>query len=307
MVLANAYWQAREMKIGDFGSGLLELREASPYNLDTAAITRNFSIGADMLTIVAQTHGLALACQDCEVMCAIDRFGEHMQEVDGVKSVISLTQIAKRVDLKWYGLPSDPRALAEVLRPLGAHSPLLNSDCSAMQIIVSMEDHLSDTISRTLRAAKALAVELNSPNHEFKLAGGNVRIMAATNEAIAAAENKMLAALFASISLLCLIAFRSIRATLCVVLSLALAALLCKAFMASFGIGLTLSTLPVIAFGIGIGVAMWSCADLKLQADMGILFAFMFLVSLVGALLLLPALAAWSLQASPRSATQDPD
>ena len=131
--------------------------------------------------------------------------------------------------------------------------------------------------------------------------------MAATNEAIAAAENKMLVALFASISLLCLIAFRSIRATLYFVLPLALAALLCKAFMASFGIGLKLSTLPVIAFWIGIGVAMWSCADLKLQADTGILFAFMFLVSLVGALLLLPALAAWSLQVSPRSATQDSD
>ena len=139
--------------------------------MDTAGITRNFSIGADTLTIVAQTHGLALACQDYEVMCAIDRFGEHMQEVDGVKSVISLTQIAKRVNLKWYGPPSDPRALAEVLRPLGAHSPLLNSDCSPMQIIVSMEDHLSDTISRTLHAAKALAVELHSPNREFKLAG----------------------------------------------------------------------------------------------------------------------------------------
>ncbi|WP_301100898.1 efflux RND transporter permease subunit [Propionivibrio sp.] len=348
LVLATAFWQAREMKIGDLGTGIPELREDSRYNLDTAVITRNFSIGADVLSIVAQTHGLESACLDYEVMSAIDRFGEHMQEVDGVQSVLSLTQIAKRVNvalnqgnLKWHGLPSDPRALAAALRPLGTHSGLFNSDCSAMQIIVSMEDHLADTIRRAIREAKTLAAAPHSPHVEFKLAGGNVGIMAATNETIAAAENKILAALFASISLLCLIAFRSIRATLCMVLPLALAALLCTAFMASAGIGLKPSTLPVIAFGIGIGVdygiylyghmqnhlrtgmplhtafadalrqrgsaiaftaltmaagvAMWGFADLKFQADMGILLAFMFLANLVGALVLLPALAAWVL------------
>ncbi len=353
-VLAMACWQAGEMKVGDFGRGLPELREASPYNVDTAVVTRNFSIGADMLTIVVQTHGLASACQDYEAMRAIDRFGEQMRAVDGVQSVISLTQVAKRVNvalnqgnLKWYGLPSDPRALAEALRPLGRHSPLLNYDCSAMQIIVSMEDHLADSISGAVSAAKALAAQQRSPSLEFKLAGGNVGIMAATNEAIAAAENKMLVALFASISLFCLLAFRSIGATLCIVLPLALAALLCKAFMATFGIGLKLSTLPVIAFGIGIGVdygiylyghmqtqlrsgttlhtaladalrqrgsaiaftaltmaagvALWACAQLKLQADMGILLAFMFVISLAGALILLPALGAWILRA-PRLA-----
>jgi uncharacterized protein len=350
--LAIAGWQACEMKIGDFGRGLPELREDSRYNLDAAVISRNFSIGADVLSIVAQTHGLASACQDYEVMRAIDRFAEHMQAVDGVQSVISLTQIAKRVNvalnqgnLKWYGLPSNPGALAETLRPLGRHNPLFNADCSAMQITVSLRDHSADTIGRAIGAAKALAAAPHSPHLEFKLAGGNVGVMAATNETIASAEDKMLGALFASIASLCLLAFRSIRATLCIVLPLALAALLCKAFMASFGIGLKLSTLPVIAFGIGMGVdhgiylyghmqtqlragaplhtaladalrergsaiaftaltmaagvAFWGFAELKFQADMGILLAFMFLVSLAGALILLPALLAWLLQTSP--------
>jgi len=42
-----------------------------------------------------------------------------------------------------------------------------------------------------------------------------------------------------------------------------------------------------------IGVGTWAFAALKFQADMGILLAFMFLVNLFGAALLLPALAAW--------------
>jgi predicted RND superfamily exporter protein len=41
------------------------------------------------------------------------------------------------------------------------------------------------------------------------------------------------------------------------------------------------------------GVATWSLSALKFQADMGILLAFMFLVNLLGAVFLLPALAVW--------------
>ena len=42
-----------------------------------------------------------------------------------------------------------------------------------------------------------------------------------------------------------------------------------------------------------LSVATWAFAALKFQADMGILLAFMFLVNLFGAVLLMPALAAW--------------
>ena len=37
----------------------------------------------------------------------------------------------------------------------------------------------------------------------------------------------------------------------------------------------------------------WAFSALKFQADMGILLAFMFLVNMFGAILLLPGLAAW--------------
>jgi predicted RND superfamily exporter protein len=42
-----------------------------------------------------------------------------------------------------------------------------------------------------------------------------------------------------------------------------------------------------------VSVATWAFSDLKFQADMGILLAFMFLVNVFGAILLLPALAAF--------------
>jgi uncharacterized protein len=163
--------------------------------------------------------------------------------------------------------------------------------------------------------------------------------MVATNEAVDAAEVTMLLLLFGSISLLCLIEFRSWRATLCIILPLAIVAVLCNALMALLGIGLKVSTLPVIALGVGvgvdygiylyermehelhkgvslpaaflealrqrgtaigftaatmsIGVGTWAFSALKFQADMGILLAFMFVVNMLGAILLLPALAAF--------------
>ena len=42
---------------------------------------------------------------------------------------------------------------------------------------------------------------------------------------------------------------------------------------------------------LALGVATWSLSDIKFQADMGILLAFMFLWNMLGALILLPALA----------------
>jgi hypothetical protein len=57
-------------------------------------------------------------------------------------------------------------------------------------------------------------------------------------------------------------------------------------------------TLKVTGYGVlftgitlAIGVATWLFSPLKFQADMGVLLAFLFLMNMVGALVLLPALA----------------
>jgi uncharacterized protein len=52
---------------------------------------------------------------------------------------------------------------------------------------------------------------------------------------------------------------------------------------------------------LALAVGTWFFSPIKFQADMGILLAFMFLWNMVGALVLLPALARWLLrpQAAP--------
>lgn len=54
---------------------------------------------------------------------------------------------------------------------------------------------------------------------------------------------------------------------------------------------------------LGLAVATWSFSPIKFQADMGILLAFMFVVNMIGALVLLPALACFLLPSgAPKSA-----
>jgi predicted RND superfamily exporter protein len=46
---------------------------------------------------------------------------------------------------------------------------------------------------------------------------------------------------------------------------------------------------------LAIGVATWVFSPLKFQADVGLMLTFMFLVNMLGAMILLPALGAWLL------------
>jgi predicted RND superfamily exporter protein len=55
---------------------------------------------------------------------------------------------------------------------------------------------------------------------------------------------------------------------------------------------------------LAIGVITWVASPIKFQADMGLLLAFMFLWNMLGALVLLPALAHFLLK--PQKAQPDP-
>lgn len=54
------------------------------------------------------------------------------------------------------------------------------------------------------------------------------------------------------------------------------------------------------AITLAVGVATWAFSDLKFQADMGKLLAFMFMVNMVMAMTALPAFAVWLERLFPR-------
>lgn len=64
----------------------------------------------------------------------------------------------------------------------------------------------------------------------------------------------MYLAVYGATALLCLLTFRSWRATLVALIPLLMTTIICKALMVWLGIGLKVATLPVIAVGVGVGV-----------------------------------------------------
>lgn len=282
-------------------------------------------------------------------------------------------------NINWRVLSRNNYVMRQALSNVDTATGLLNRDCSAMPILVFTEDHRAETISRVVSRVKELRSEMNiepdinvlSPADEdeqeaapvdyaaklteadtckvqvdgdepclrFRLATGNVGVMASVNEVVSAAQMPILFWVYAAIVVLCLITFRSISATLAIVLPLVLVSYLAYSLMVYLGIGLKVNTLPVVALGVGIGVdygiyiysrlselmrdgmsledayyralrltgravaftavtlavgvGTWLFSALKFQADMGLLLSFMFLLNMVGAIVLLPALVLW--------------
>ena len=338
------YTKSADVRIGDLQSGVPELRQGSRYNVDSAIITERFSIGVDMISVLVE--GGPDACVDYDVVSLMDRFEGVISEVPGVQSVISISSAAKVINsgfnegsLKWRILPRNPQSLAQAISPIETSTWLLNSNGSVLPILIFLTEHKAETIQGVIAAVKKFRSENVSPKAKFILASGNIGVMAATNEVVAAAQGPILYWVFGTVITLCLITFRSIRATLCIVIPLAIVSFLAYALMAWLEIGLKTSTLPVVALGVGvgvdygiylfsklqnalkrgdyfedslyvaytqtgsavvftgltlaIGVSTWVFSDLKLQADMGLLLGFMFLVNMLGAIILLPAMARW--------------
>ncbi|MBA6390787.1 MMPL family transporter [Colwellia sp. BRX10-3] len=338
------YQNAQNMKIGELHAGAPSLHEESRYNQDTFLITDKYAISVDYMSIIVETT--PDACTYYDHMNTIDRFQWRMENVAGVQSAVSLPSIAKIVNSgynegnpKWRVLSRNPQTLVQSIARVPSSSGLLNSDCSAMPVILFLEDHKAETINRVVDAAKIAAIDFGNDNLTFKLASGPVGVMAATNEAVEAAQIPMMLYVYGAVIILCLLSFRSLRATIAVVVPLYVVSTLAQWLMTALDIGLTVSTLPVIALGVGIGVdygiyilstmsvklrngatvqsayfdalkergsavlitgvtlaigvSTWFFSDLKFQVDMGILLTFMFLVNMIAAVLVLPAIAAF--------------
>ena len=316
--------------------------EYSRYNQDTFLITDKYEITVDYISILVEAE--EQACTSHDVMNRIDEFQWRMSNVEGVQSAVSLPHVAKKINAgynegnpKWNVLPRTEPTLVQSIARIPSSSGLLNGNCSVMPVILFMTDHKAETITRIVDAVKEYRTEYEGDDLRFVLASGPVGVMAATNEAVSASQTPMLIYVFGAVIILCLLSFRSLRATISVVLPLYIVSVLAQALMTYLQIGLTVSTLPVIALGVGIGVdygiyilstmmrciqsgqsvhlayltalrergnavlftgitlaigvSTWVFSSLKFQMDMGILLTFMFVVNMLGAIIVLPALA----------------
>ena len=250
------YYQ-KDLKIGDLDRGAPELRPDSRYNMDNAFIIDNYSTSADVLVVMVKTE--PQMCSSYELLDVMDRMQWRLENTEGVQSTVSLVTVSKLVtkalnegSFKWFELSPDQQFLDSTLQR--APAGLINTNCSLTPMIVYLDDHKAETLNRVVDEMKSLIGTYPSEDYTFLLAAGNAGVEAATNEVIEKAKTVMLLSVYAVVSFLCLVTFRSIAAVICIITPLALTSVLCEALMAQLGIGVKVATLPVIALGVGIGV-----------------------------------------------------
>ncbi|HVT35174.1 MAG TPA: MMPL family transporter [Nevskiaceae bacterium] len=335
--------QYRHVQIGDTTAGVPELRPTSRFNQDAAVIARHFTMGVDHLKVIAESFDDG--CVDYGVMSEIDRFSWYMQNQASVRDVLSLPELAKiahaglnegRLDAEV--IPRQPQTLAQITALVPTTTGFLNSTCSALALFIFTTDHKAQTISALTDAVQRYNATLQQDHRvKFRLASGNIGVMAATNEEVRRNELPVVAWVYGVIILFLWLSFRTLSGVLCVILPLSTVTLLGYAVMVGLGIGQKVATLPVLAFACGIGVdygiysysvvaqglrrglsleeayyqkmrstgkatlftgvglatgvAMWLFSGLQFQRDMGVLLIFGFTANMIGAIVVLPALA----------------
>jgi predicted RND superfamily exporter protein len=250
----------RNLAIGELHAGTPELRPDSQYNRDTDAIVKNFAIGVDVLKIIAEAK--PDACIDHSAVSLIDRLAWHMENTPGVQSTLSLPKMQKVVydaynetNPKWNVLPRESGALVVTVQPFPSSTGLLNTDCSAMPLLVFTADHKAKTIDTVIKSFKDFAGGLpKDAPVTFKLATGNVGVMAAANDVVKDTEFTVLMWLYLAISLSVWISFRTIASVICILVPLAAVSVFTYSVMVFLQIGVKVSNIATVAFAAGIGV-----------------------------------------------------
>jgi uncharacterized protein len=248
---------SHQLKIGDLDAGAPELRPDSRYNRDNAFTTANYSTSSDIYVVMVRTP--QYECAKYETLIKVDALEWQLQQLPGVESTKSLAAQAKAAavgmnegSLLWYEIPRSQSLINSIVTR--APRELFNQNCDLLTIYAYLKDHRADTLDQVVQTVEAFSKANNTDQITFMQAAGSAGIEAATNIVVRKANTQMLLLVYAAVTVLAYITFRSWRAVVCAIVPLALTSVLCEALMVFLGIGVKVATLPVIALGVGIGV-----------------------------------------------------
>ncbi|MGV8997349.1 MAG: efflux RND transporter permease subunit [Parvibaculaceae bacterium] len=352
-----AAYESRDRQIGDVHAGAGELWPTARYNTDSEFIAEHFRLGLNVMNVIVESPKQEVICVDYDKLHYIDTFGWDMKNVPGVQTVVSLPIVAKVINSmwqegnpKWAALPRDPTALAQATSSVSSSTLLVDQRCLTLGVQIYVADTKATTVKVVTAAVEKWIADHPRDDLKLRIGTGGVTITAATNQVVEHSELPMLLYVYAVVMTLVIIVYREWRGALCCVIPLILSTIIGNWFLTAASIGLKISTLPVLAIAVGIGVdygiyeynriqrymrmgvtpytaylqalndvgsatmftgltlavgvSTWSFSALKFQADMGLLLTFMFVVNMIGAVTLLPALVAifetiWPLKRKP--------
>lgn len=252
---------ASHLNIGDLDPGAPELHADSRYNRDNAYITKSYGLSSDQFAIIVATPE-AEGLTRYETLLEMDRLEEQLRDLPSVRTTVSVASLGRNYTAggfegtpKWITINRDPAVNYDVVTTVFQNHPeAVEASRRVAPVIAFLTDHKAETLERVVHTVETFSREHNSDSTQFLLAAGTAGIEATTNLVVAQANRVMLLYVYGAVILLAYITFRTWRAVIVAVLPLILTSILCEALMVILGIGVKVSTLPVVALGVGIGI-----------------------------------------------------
>lgn len=255
------------MSVGD-AEGSSILWDDSRFNHDTRQVNRSFSrLGTDVLQVYIEGDDKSLLAP--ETYRRIEALDRHVYTRNlSARPAQSLVPIVKAINMVlWEGDPSYfiiPQTEKEVAMNLymfrsrgepGDFAAYTDGEWSIGTMAFFLDNHSAETVKQIAsQIGQYLEHDNQGTNTKFLYSGGMIGLTEASNTELERANQDILLVIVLVIAL-CLIAFtRSVVLTAVILGALLTATFLTYTLMNVFGIGLSLSTLPLAALGIGLGV-----------------------------------------------------
>jgi predicted RND superfamily exporter protein len=268
IILGFSYYWSERLIVGDAQVGSNLLYPSSRYNRDAERINRNLPLLNPMYIVFRGNEEYALQ-QNYQVMKDIINFSAYMTAHSGavatedvITPIMYMPKVLHEDEPKWIGLPAnekDARAYLYLLLTSGNPGDVdrfVDPKRMCTNIVAFFKDKTGPTIKKAIASAKEY---ISSSSHlpeemSYEIAGGVIGVEAAVNEVVAEKQLQTLLIALFGVFVFCTINFRSWKVGLVLMIPLCISNFMAFAYMAINQIGLSISTLPVSAAGIGMGV-----------------------------------------------------
>ena len=287
ILLFGGYYNIKHLKVGDSSAGGAILYPDHPYCTAMKKMNQEF-VGASRLIVVLEGKETEKeAIKDRESLRILDDLGVFMKDkIYGVGGTLSLADLVRKIyrvyhegSPKWDMIPRTKRYLGQIFFQLSSSMApgemdqfISLPDYNNATVTAFLRDYNHSSIKKAIAKLKVFRDEVaQNPDSKVKVrvAAGILGILAAVNEEVEWSYWAILVVILTTTFSLCWITYRSFKAAIILLIPLAIAQILCDLIMLYLHIDLNISSLPVTAIGVGVGIDYGIYLMSRLQEECG--------------------------------------
>ena len=256
-----------KVDIGDTSPGSPLLRPNSKYNQSAFQINRNFFGDNKLMLHVSRSDNGTM--KDPVALRTLDdfsrRFVSEIDEAGGSKSITDIIKYINKMfhsnDPKWSVIPNREDDVGSYMfqYSVGAGVPgvlkeYADDDVQHLSVVVYFKDSLGTTIEKAITNLEGIKKDPKYKMLKVEVMGGNIGVFAAMNEYLKSKKLLLETTTVFGIFIIVLLSYRNPVVCLISIIPVLLGNIFTLAFMKYKEIGVSVSTLPVISIGAGIGI-----------------------------------------------------